>query len=114
MFVLTSGLWAFAGVAALSILDKRQWKALQKNGTRFGRQTYAMTGWLLLMGSLVLAFVQPGYTAWMSVVAFGGSLTLAALCYALVAAIDRQFAIRLAQIAWAAGTLLAVFRASVA
>jgi len=92
-----SWLIAFAAVAALAVLDKRQRHKRQLPDAEYDPAPLARLGLVGLAVAGAIAFLEPSYTGWMSVIAFAGILTIAALAYAVVAAFNMHFATRLAQ-----------------
>jgi len=95
MLPFASTFLAFAAVACLSILDKRQWQKWQAEQTLLGHTGLVRAGWLFVAVSAALPFLEPSYSAWMALIGYGGILTVAALAYAVVAAFNMQLAIRI-------------------
>jgi len=95
--LFASFLVAFAAVAALAVLDKRQRQKRHITDVQHDTAPSVRLGLGGLVVAGVIAFIEPSYTGWMSVIAFAGTTTIAALAYAMIAAFDMHLAVRLAK-----------------
>ena len=97
MMLLASLLTAFAAIAALAVLDKRQRQKRHLADAQYHTAPSVRLGLGLLTLAGVIPFLEPSYTGWMSVIAFTGTTTIAGLAYAMIAAFNMRFAVRLAK-----------------